>query len=232
MDLDARRVRELEAEVHALRAELAAHRRETREQLEALRRAARTTAEPMTAVPERAVAPERSMGAPSSATAVPTASASSALSAEATATVRAQVAALEASSAAQAALAKSFDRLLDAWGDPTGHKALLALASQTGDLAFAGQRYRIVLGVVPDDPISKRAQGEILTLAMAAMKARPDPGGAVPKDAETKRVWVWAARIGAAIVAAFVLSVMVGKVLQAALDPATLDIADEAAMQD
>ena len=76
----------------------------------------------------------------------------------------------------QGELAHAFARLLGQWTSEGEHKAFLKKASMLGELAFAGQRYRQVLDAVPGDPAAKRAQGEILTLAMASMSQQKDLG--------------------------------------------------------
>lgn len=76
----------------------------------------------------------------------------------------------------QRELAADFDRLLDAWHGEDAHKALLKRASRDGELAFVGQCYRAVLDVAPNDAGARRAQGEILTLAVGALSATRDLG--------------------------------------------------------
>lgn len=76
----------------------------------------------------------------------------------------------------QLELAAGFELLLDSWHGDAAHKAMLKRASGCGELAFIGQRYRAVLDVVPDDPAARRAQQEILTLAVGALSATRDLG--------------------------------------------------------
>ena len=76
--------------------------------------------------------------------------------------------------AEQRLLEAGFSQLLDRWELPDEHKSLLQRASMAGELGFLGQRYRAVLDAVPDDPHAKKAQAEILVLAMAQMKSSPE----------------------------------------------------------
>ena len=71
-------------------------------------------------------------------------------------------------------LSTSFERLLAQWHSDAEHRAFLQKASLAGELAFAGQRYRAVLEEAPNDAPAKRAQGELLTLAMASMGRNKD----------------------------------------------------------
>lgn len=100
---------------------------------------------------------------------------------------RERVAALPAPAESQRALAAAFDQLLGAWGTDAQHKALLKRASSEGELAFLGQRYRAVLDVSPEDTAARRAQSEILSLAMAAMSATRDLGALATDPAATAR---------------------------------------------
>lgn len=86
---------------------------------------------------------------------------------------------LAASGAAQEELSMSFDRLLGLWQSEAEHKALLTKASLVGELAFVGQRYRSILDEVPGDPQAKKAQTELLGLAMATMSRDKDLGATV-----------------------------------------------------
>lgn len=87
-----------------------------------------------------------------------------------------RLAALPPANDHQRELAGAFERLLGTWEGEAGHKELLKRASGTGELAFVGQRYRAVLDVAPNDVAARRAQGEILTLAMGALSATRDLG--------------------------------------------------------
>ncbi|HEY4220746.1 MAG TPA: hypothetical protein VGO62_05370 [Myxococcota bacterium] len=76
----------------------------------------------------------------------------------------------------QAPLSSSFDRLLDRWDDPAEHGKFVHAAAAIDELAFAGQRYRAVLDEVPSDAAAKRAQNDILSLAMVAFGSVRDSG--------------------------------------------------------
>jgi hypothetical protein len=67
-----------------------------------------------------------------------------------------------------------FVKLLASWSNEAEHKLYLKKVALAGDLAQAGQMYRAVLDALPLDPFAKKAQGEILTLAMATMSAKRD----------------------------------------------------------
>ena len=86
---------------------------------------------------------------------------------------------LTASGSAQEELSTSFDRLLGLWQSEAEHKALLTKASLVGELAFVGQRYRSILDEVPGDAQAKKAQTELLGLAMATMSREKDLGATV-----------------------------------------------------
>ncbi len=88
--------------------------------------------------------------------------------------------ALGPSGSSQEDLASSFERLLGHWHSDVEHKHFLNKASMLGELAFAGQRYRAMLEEVPDEPHAKRAQEDLVALAVAAMSRdaiSPGPGG-------------------------------------------------------
>jgi hypothetical protein len=87
-----------------------------------------------------------------------------------------RVAKLTPATPGQAEVHASFHKLLDAWASDVEHKAFVKKSSLAGELAFAGQLYRAVLDAAPLDPFAKRAQGEILTVAMATMSASRDLG--------------------------------------------------------
>ncbi|MCC7072837.1 MAG: hypothetical protein IT383_16030 [Deltaproteobacteria bacterium] len=125
-----------------------------------------------------------------------------ALDAELRTRVRHRLAELPAASAAQQELAAAFAMLLEAWNREAAHKAMLQRASGAGELAFVGQHYRAVLEAAPGDPIARRAQDEILSLAMATMTATRDLGAlAEDKGAKGKRQALYAAIIAFAFVA-------------------------------
>ncbi len=93
--------------------------------------------------------------------------------------VHERVATLPPPSPEQAPLAARFAALVDgAWGTEAQHKSLLQAAVVAGELAFVGSRYRAVLDVVRDEPRARAAQQELLTLAMATMKAPSSDGAA------------------------------------------------------
>lgn len=113
---------------------------------------------------------------------VPTATAPAAVmttatwSSEQRARIDDRIAKLAPSGAAQAELASSFTRLLSSWASEAEHKQFLKKASMVGELAFAGQRYRAVLSEAPSDAHAKKAQNDILGLAMASMSREKDLG--------------------------------------------------------
>jgi hypothetical protein len=111
--------------------------------------------------------------------------ATGAFSADALARLRERLASMPPPSDPQRDLAAAFERLLGTWEGEAGHKELLKRASGKGELAFIGQRYRAVLDVVPNDAAARRAQGEILTLAMGALSATRDLG-AIANDPATR----------------------------------------------
>lgn len=162
---------------------------------------------------EPTVAPAPPPGLPSPSTAMvlapPTApapmttsTAASTLDADVRARVRRQLTELPPQNDAQHELAAAFDTLLDAWPGEPAHKALLKRASGAGELAFVGQRYRAVLEAAPGEPAARRAQEEVLTLAMAAMAATRDLGALVDdKAAKGKRQALYATIIAAAFLA-------------------------------
>ena len=80
-------------------------------------------------------------------------------------------------------LAQEFTALLGAWANEAEHTRFLKKAAMTDRLAFAGQRYRAVLDVVPNDARAKKAQNDILTLAMAAFGTKKDLGDVPAKGA-------------------------------------------------
>ena len=83
-----------------------------------------------------------------------------------------RLATLPPTTTAQEPLAARFAALVDgAWGTEAQHKSLLQAAVVAGELAFVGSRYRAFLDVVRDDLRARAAQQELLTLAMATMKA-------------------------------------------------------------
>jgi hypothetical protein len=99
--------------------------------------------------------------------------------------------ALPAPADGQRDLADGFERLLERWADDAEHKQLLRRASLQEELAFAGQRYRAVLDAIPNEPRAKKAQSDILGLAMAAMGQTRDLGS--PGEPPKKRLALAAA---------------------------------------
>lgn len=83
---------------------------------------------------------------------------------------------LGASGPAQEDLSRSFERLLGHWHSESEHKQLLQKASLVDELAFIGQRYRAVLAEEPGDAAAKKAQNELIGLAMASMSHVRDDG--------------------------------------------------------
>lgn len=94
------------------------------------------------------------------------------------AAVRERLAALEPG-ADDDAVAEGFLALLSSWQDEAAHKRLLQQAAASGQLGALGLRYRAVLESAPEEPRAKKAQTEILTLAMASLKPLAD-GPAAP----------------------------------------------------
>jgi hypothetical protein len=91
-------------------------------------------------------------------------------------------AALGAGGEQQASLGARLERMaVRGWHDESEHKAVVAAAAAASQLAFVGARYRAVLDVAPRDPHARKAQQEILSLAVAMMKR---PEGTWP-DGET-----------------------------------------------
>jgi hypothetical protein len=97
-------------------------------------------------------------------------------------------------------LAAAFDKLLLHWHSEAEHKAFMQRAAMQNELAFAGQRYRLALDVAPADPHAKRAQGEILTLAMVSLNREKDLGST---DADKTR-----AKLALAFAAALIIAVV------------------------
>lgn len=119
--------------------------------------------------------------------------------------LRDKLASLPAPTEPQRELATDFEQLLGSWEGEAGHKALLKRASSAGELAFIGQRYRAVLDIVPQDERARRAQGEVLTLAMAAMSATRDLGALAIDPAEKTRRRTLAASLVLFVFAAIIL---------------------------
>jgi hypothetical protein len=88
---------------------------------------------------------------------------------------------------AQGELASTFTKLFAVWGSEAEHKNFLKKASLVGELAFAGQRYRAVLEEAPGDERAKKAQNDILALAMASMSRDKDFGGVAGDNASTQK---------------------------------------------
>jgi hypothetical protein len=83
--------------------------------------------------------------------------------------VRERLRALADAGTAQQELSAVFERLLAQWHNDAAHKQFLQRASMHNELAFAGQHYRAILGEIPNDAVAKKAQGELIALAMASM---------------------------------------------------------------
>lgn len=81
---------------------------------------------------------------------------------------------LPATGAAEELVVEGLRQLLLRWDDPAAHRALIQRASEAGALPALGVRYRRVLEMRPGDEAAKRAQQEILNLALAAFSSRPD----------------------------------------------------------
>jgi hypothetical protein len=94
--------------------------------------------------------------------------------------LQARLARMPAPTESQRVLDDSFKKLLTRWEVDEDHKALVKLASLQGDLGFVGTRYRAVLDVAPDDTRAKKAQNDILALAMSQMAAVQGTANAEP----------------------------------------------------
>jgi hypothetical protein len=106
---------------------------------------------------------------------------------------------------AQRGVADDFRKLLGAWEDTSAHKSFVQRASAGGELSFAGQAYRAVLEAIPGEPAAKKAQNEILALAMASLSSTRDLG-AVPQKGRTTQVLLIAGAIVLLLVTLFVVS--------------------------
>lgn len=72
----------------------------------------------------------------------------------------------------EADLEREWARVLAAWDDADAHKRFLVLAESSGQLAFAGKRYRDVKEREPARAgLAEQQIDRILGLAMAQMKA-------------------------------------------------------------
>lgn len=74
------------------------------------------------------------------------------------------------------AIGDAFERVLSCWTDEAEHKQFLQKAATLGLLAEAGQRYRVVLDEQPTDEVARKAQSQVLTLAMTTLKHTRDLG--------------------------------------------------------
>jgi hypothetical protein len=106
---------------------------------------------------------------------------------------------------AQRGVADDFKKLLGAWEDASAHKGFLQRASAGGELSFAGQSYRAVLDAIPGEPAAKKAQNEILALAMASLASTRDLG-AVPQKGRTTQVLLIAGAVVLLLVTLFAMS--------------------------
>jgi hypothetical protein len=103
---------------------------------------------------------------------------------------------------AQGELAAGFTKLLaEQWSNETEHKNFLKKASLAGELAFAGQRYRAVLEESPGDERAKKAQNDILALAMASMNREKDFGSTGGAGSGTSKKLLAAAVLIAGVLA-------------------------------
>lgn len=83
--------------------------------------------------------------------------------------VRERLSALPEPGEGAAFVVEGFEGLLGCWDDHAEHKKLVQQASLAGQLPALGVRYRAVLEVCRDEPMARRAQQEILALAMATL---------------------------------------------------------------
>lgn len=119
--------------------------------------------------------------------------------------VHAKLARLPPAGDAQNGVAEDFKKLLRAWEDASAHKGFLQRASASGELSFAGQSYRAVLDAIPGEPAAKKAQNEILALAMASLSSTRDLG-AVPQKGRSLQVILIAGSVVVLLVTLFVMS--------------------------
>lgn len=82
---------------------------------------------------------------------------------------------LPASGPEEERLIESLRALLPRWDDESAHRALIRQAHELGALPALGLRYRKVLEVRPGDEAAKRAQQEILNLALASFHSLASP---------------------------------------------------------
>jgi hypothetical protein len=99
-------------------------------------------------------------------------------------------------------LAGDFDRLLGRWDDAAEHSKFLKKAASIDQLAFAGQRYRAVLEIAPGDAAARKAQGDLMTMAMATFSAQKDLGAITPERSKTVQLALAMAVIVVTVIAA------------------------------
>lgn len=84
---------------------------------------------------------------------------------------------LPATTPGEQAVVDGLRELLPRWHDAEAHRALIRRAHTADSLPALGVRYRRVLEALPHDEASRRAQQEILGLAMATFSTRAGPPG-------------------------------------------------------
>lgn len=135
---------------------------------------------------------------------------------------------------AQGELASTFSKLFTTWGSEAEHKSFLKKASLVGELAFAGQRYRAILLEAPDDERAKKAQNDILALAMASMGRDAELGSAAPDGASLQKKVLAAGIVLAGLLMCIAILVYLPRLLNPEDQPTgvTPDGAAEAAAAD
>ena len=110
----------------------------------------------------------------------------------------------------QLALRTAFEALRAHWDDEKAHTALVRRASIEGELAYVGQLYKALLDKNPSEPRVKRAQQEILTLAMATMNTSRELSSS-PLDGKASKLPQIVAGIFFVVLTAVFLFVIVPK---------------------
>jgi hypothetical protein len=84
-------------------------------------------------------------------------------------------------------LEEEWKRVVAEWGDPKAHTRFLALAEASGELAFAGRRYRELRESDPSKAAeAQRAIDEILSRAMSRMTLERTP----VRTGRTRAEWI------------------------------------------
>lgn len=131
----------------------------------------------------------------------------------------------------QGELAASFTALLTSWNSEAEHKNFLKKASLAGELAFAGQRYRAVLEEAPSDERAKKAQNDILALAVASMSREKDLGSAGGGDTGTQKKLLAAVVIVLGVIACIAILRYLPGLLNPEDEAGALDPLDQPAVE-